>query len=298
MASQMTGASEDMSLRPRFAALLDRRPAVDRRERLGPNHPVEQRTVDLLRADPATRAEVAAASRAIQNVAMVPATHGRHDLDLDTATRLYTERLTDPAIDWRYNTIVLFYDGATPVGLVHGRVRALRVEGVEVMLLYMTTFTHPDHRGQGLLGRGMRHITLEYVRQHPLALRRPHYYTALCLSPTTYRFAHRGGPALHPSRDFEPPPLMRAIYETLYDDTDPDGLIAEPRAALIDPEQRAWIERTDDPDVRWFVERNPRYREGFGLPLLVRIALRDFARASVPAARAQVARLLGKRRRR
>lgn len=286
--------------RARLSTLLTRRSVGDRRERLAPDDPIEQRTVDLLHADPATQAEVAAASRAIQSAAMVPATHGRHaDLDLDTATRLYTDRLTDPAIDWRYNTIVLFYDGATPVGLVHGRVRALTVEGVEVMLFYMTTFTHPDHRGRGLLGRGMRHVTLDYVRQHPLALRRPHYYTGLCLSPTTYRFTHRGGPALHPSHDFDPPPLMRAVYARLYGDaTDPDGLIAEPRAAHVDPEQLAWIARTDDPDVRWFVERNPRYREGFGLPILVRISLRDFARASLPAARAKVERLLGRRRRR
>lgn len=298
MAPHMTPASEDMSPRLRLAALLGRG-AVDRRARLGPDDPIEQRTVDLLRADPATRAEVAAASRAIQSVAMAPATHGRHDLDLDTATRLYTDRLTDPTIDWRYNTIVLFYDGAAPVGLVHGRVRALRVEGVLVMLLYMTTFIHPDRRGRGLLGRGFRQVTLEYVRHHPLALRRPHYYTGLCLSPTTYRFTHRGASALHPGPGFEPPPLMRAIYEALYaDDLDADGLIAEPRAALVDPEQLAWIARTDDPDVRWFVERNPRYREGFGLPILVRLSLRDFARASLPAARAQVARLLGGRRRR
>jgi hypothetical protein len=39
---------------------------------------------------------------------------------------------------------------------------------------------------------------------------------------------------------------------------------------------RAWVDRSDDPRIRYYLARCPRYDEGYGLPIAIELGARDF----------------------
>lgn len=262
------------------------RPSVDHTWTVRtPKGPVQARAVDLLRCDAETHAEARAALVAIQRATMERATHGRTpDIDFETATTIYTDRALDPTVDWHFNTLITFHADGALVGVSQGRAHFAVLDSGPVEVLVATAFAIRAWQGAGLPKAGVFAICARYAPAH-LLTRRPRYYAAVSMNPVTYRQICRGATAVYPSDAFDAPAQMRALYATLFDDlTDEDGLVVEPRRSRLEPRTIEWLARTDDPMVREYVRRNPHYAEGYGLPVLVRLRVSDFMRATAQTA--------------
>lgn len=255
--------------------------------------PLTLEMIDLLTVDASTFGQLRTELLEVQNDAMV----GAHEGDLAAESEAYTEALFDPSVDWSYCTVALSRHEGQAVAFVLGRVRPYTHQGRDIDLFYMTTFTRHAWTGRDLTTTGFRRVALDFGIRRALFARRPGIYVGLCMSPFTYGFTHRRTRGLMPSPDYEPSPWMRSLYQDLFGHRlNADGLVVEPRAGRLDDRQRARLARTASPAVRWFLQRNPHFDQGYGLPLLVPCTGWNFARSVGLTAALQAKRALGRRR--
>jgi hypothetical protein len=127
-------------------------------------------------------------------------------------------------------------------------------------------------------------------------LRAPHrrlYWMLISKGYTTYRMLASNFPLGFPRHDAATPPALRRVLDAYYQarygsefDTG-SGVIAfaEPHGALRAGVAESRNRTLDDPDVRYFVAHNPRWREGQELACIAQIRLRDFGRFALRAFR-------------
>lgn len=146
-------------------------------------------------------------------------------------------------------------------------------EGRRVRVLYTgAVVIDAEARGRGLLQRA----GLASVWRHGLWTTRSVYWFCECDNFRAYR-SSMGYARAWPRRDVETPPVERRLYEALcrrlFGETwSPEtgtcapieGRVLKRAVAQATPEVLA-----ADPDVAYFVERNPGYLRGEALPILV-----------------------------
>ena len=123
-------------------------------------------------------------------------------------------------------------------------------------------------------------------------LRRPHrplYWMLISKGYKTYLMMRRNYPRSFPSPAGAAPPAVRAALEGFY--TKKFGATYDPATDISDVGDEGNTASGDaavppdellsDPDVAFFVRKNPRYREGKELACLAEIRLRDYLAIAV-----------------
>lgn len=202
--------------------------------------------------------------------------------------RGYVDWMTDPQIFDRYQRVALFRREGRAVGYFHGFVRRVDVGGREVEVLRSSAATLPGERANGLVGKGYRLVAMHFARRH-LVARGPRYYAAVCLSPITYGMIGRRSRCLFPRPGATADPELERIHRAIHGEA---ALIPRPVSSFETPEMLSRIKASDDPFVRFYLEANPRFDEGFGLPITVRVNAGDTLYALAAAATLGLARRL------
>jgi CRP-like cAMP-binding protein len=146
------------------------------------------------------------------------------------------------------------------------------VRGRSAMILRAESGMLREHRGGASMlrfgfGEGMR-----YVAQNPGT---PTYYLGCLVHPTSYHSFCKYLRPVWPSYQSPPDAALRALMSELGDSfglprVGEDPLVRHVGWRTRDTEaERAFWQRCDKPDVRFYVEHNPGYGEGHGLLMLV-----------------------------
>jgi hypothetical protein len=233
---------------------------------------VEIETIDVLRIDEATLGRVR--RELIQVMAAAYATKTWPGGAV-VGPEEYVDRALDRAVFDRYNGVVLAHDAGGPVGFISSYVQRKEVLGREVEVIRGGAHVVPAAQSSGLMRLGFIILALRYVRAR-LWIGVPRYYLGLCLNPIVYRFVHRRSWRLYPSPTCTDDPVMAALCDASFPRERRVGdAIAEPRAPRLDPRMQASIDRSDDPLIRYYLSRCPRFAEGFGLPIAAELGLRS-----------------------
>lgn len=204
----------------------------------------------------------------------------------------YAGRITDPERNTLHCAAFLMMDGATVAAAVIVAVRPATLEGQAIGLASSFGGVRPAYRGHRLLNAGANRMFVDFFKRDRRDYR-PLYFLGYVMSPMTFAYILRRVPYAYPSPALPVDPHMERLLQAAVPRRDAAGLIREPVASTRSPTVDAWIEANRDaPDVRWFLKRNPRYAEGYGIPLLVRLHRRDIARAAGRVIRAEGARAL------
>lgn len=132
----------------------------------------------------------------------------------------------------------------------------------------------PGYRGRGRTFGFFTRELLAYRFRHPI---RPVYVVSFLIHPSSYIALVRFYGTVYPRRG-QPVPddalrLMSAFADDIgYPPADP----ADPLVRVTDDatrEAKPFWERTDDPDIAYFRERNPGYRSGHALLVMVPLPL-------------------------
>lgn len=178
--------------------------------------------------------------------------------------------------------VAIYWDNDALVGLVTLDLRHERFCGREVVGIYTgNTWLHPRWRGRNLIQRMGLLSYAESVIRWPRAHK---YWFFGSNNFKSYLVLARNLRQFYPSRHGPTPQfetdyvrhLARAIYHT---DVDPERLVYEPTSARSFSEQETRIpdRLRDDPDVQFFVDRNPNYPRGAKLMCLAPLTLTNWA---------------------
>ncbi|MCH9683038.1 MAG: hypothetical protein K0V04_16500 [Deltaproteobacteria bacterium] len=253
--------------------------------------------IDVLRADPELHLRVRAQMLEIQSSTFATARHAGAD-EASGAARLasYVEDALDTTTHGWFNTAVMFFDGDRPVGCVHAFVGLVNVAGRRVEIIHTSSNVLPQFQCLGLTVVGFTRAALLYARRHLFAPH-PRFNLQLNMSPVTYYFTHRRARCVYPSHRNNAPESMRALYRELCPAT-PHGTAVEERVgSRLEGRTREWITTSTDPAIRFYLRHNPRFEEGFGLPVLVRLETADFVHALWTSARLALTKLRSSRSR-
>lgn len=232
---------------------------------------LELATIDVLRLDDAGRAALRSDLIAVMESATEAAEAREH-----FSPRAYLDRALDPRVHDRFNAVLLARDGGRPVGFMAAQARRERVLGREVEVLSAVAQVDPAYQGRGVLGLGFIGLALRYARTR-LVVRCPRYFVGVCLNPAVYYFIRRRAPRMFPGPLRPEDPVMAALCERRFPAAERDeGVVHGLRAPILDARVRAWIDRTADPLVAFYLARNPRYAEGRGLPFAIPLGVADF----------------------
>jgi hypothetical protein len=188
----------------------------------------------------------------------------------------YVDRALDRRTFDRLNNVVIVHDREGPVGFTASYVQRKQVLGREVEVIRVGAHIVPAAQSSGLTRISFIVLALRYARSRLwIAVHR--YYLGLCLNPVSYRFMRRRARRLYPSPTCPDDPIMAALCDASFPSERREGdAIAEPRAPQIEARLRASIERSDDPLIRYFVARCPKFAEGYGLPVAAELGAGDF----------------------
>lgn len=178
--------------------------------------------------------------------------------------------------------VAIYWDGEDLVGLVTLDLRHETFQGRQVVGIYTgNTWLHPRWRGRNLIQRMGVLSYAESIVRWPRANK---YWFFGSNNFKSYLVMARNLRDFYPSRH-EPTPqfetdyichLARVIYHA---DVDPDWLVYQPPAArsFSEDETRIPDRLTNDPDVRFFIDRNPNYPRGAKLMCLAPLTLTNWA---------------------
>lgn len=132
--------------------------------------------------------------------------------------------------------------------------------------------------------------------------RTPLWYVSMTSTPAVYALFARTARRFYPRRDVETPPEVEALVLASAAARGLEAVAGDPWLvqSFVRPRDPDRVRRarslTGDPDVSFFVERNPGYADGEGTALLVAIPLQpaDIAFGLARAAREQAAALFGR----
>lgn len=193
----------------------------------------------------------------------------------------------------RFNRVVLYRDDGQLVGCVCAYAEVRQLAATKIELIRVSATAIPKYRGAGFVTHGYQRLALDYAKRN-LFTRYPRFYTGLCMTPVTYYFASRRSRYILPSPAPSSDPSMEAIYAELYDGQD---VIREEVGALEDPSTHAWLRSSSNAFIRYFLSRNPRFDEGYGMYVLVRVKVRDLVYALGTSALISLRRLARRSRR-
>jgi hypothetical protein len=179
-----------------------------------------------------------------------------------------------------------FWRGDRLVGFSTIMRRRIPELGGAIFLFSGDTVMAPD-------ARGGRHLQVAFGRYVLMAkLRRPHrplYWMLISKGYKTYLMMRRNYPYSFPSPAGEPPPAVRAALQGFY--ARKFGAAYDPASDIIDVGDEGNAASGDaavppddlltDPDVAYFLHKNPRYKEGKELACLAEIRLRDYLAIAV-----------------
>jgi len=196
--------------------------------------------------------------------------------------REYVELATDADRFDIYCRVLLVSDGDRVVGGSTAFVERRDVGDASVIVIRNGANVLPEYRNRGLTGQLFGRLAARYAWRVPLT-RRPHYYLGHVMSPVIYHFicgrARFVWPAAEPRM-----PQMRALYRDLVGDQE---VVEETVGSSTDAKTDAWLDRTDSAYVRFFLEKNPEFREGYAMPVLAKLEPYDFVRALGQTLKAQ-----------
>jgi hypothetical protein len=244
--------------------------------RLGGGRRLDVDVVDLLRVDEGTRGLV---RRQLVEILEENFRCARHAEGGEAGARgwitAYVEECTDPGVYGLYNVAVVFRDAGKPIGVLHGSSRLREFEGERIELVRGSINVLTAYRGHKLVNSGLYRLVRAYVRDR-LIVWHPRYYQGAMVSPAAYRVVHRRALSVYPSPTRVTSARLRRLYEFLYPGTAAQGgLTVEQIGTRVDARTAAWLRESRDPIIRYYLERNPRFEEGFGLPVLMRLGLID-----------------------
>ena len=276
---------------------LGGRPPIETLTRDGVGVRVEE--VDLLRATPDRLRALRAQMMHVQRASYREAVHGAiADVDLDARLQAHVDDSSDTDKYRPFNTAIVFGEPDAPVGMGHGHGHLVDIGGQRVEVVRASVNVLPVARGLRLTNVAFARLMRSYARDHLWATA-PRFYAGFCMSPVMYAFIHHRVRQIMPGPGGRPSALTQAVYDTLFGDrVDANGVLAEHAGSRDSDRTRAWIDaHRDDPAVDFYLRRNPRYTEGFTLPIVVPLGLRDFAYCAANGARLEVTRRLPTARR-
>ncbi len=189
----------------------------------------------------------------------------------------------------------LFHSGAdasriraylTPDGRMVGYAAAHRygrdVSGRRIVVFRAEAGLLPQYRAHGRTFWFFTRELLKYRLLHPAE---PIFYLGMLVHPSSYVVFARYFRDVYPHREHAVPGPAQRMMQDLADSFGvPPVDAADPLLRLVGWRTRRakpYWEQTDDPDVAYFRERNPGYRHGHGLVVLVPITLRNLVHAVV-----------------
>jgi hypothetical protein len=156
----------------------------------------------------------------------------------------------------------------------------------------------PEYRAHGATFLFCVLELLRYRLRHPLA---PVFYLGALVHPSSYLVFVRHFAGVHPRRDCEIPHSTYRLMVAMADGfgvppVDPSDPLVR-RDGWVTRQAKPFWETTADPDVVFFRNRNPGYRQGHGLVVLVPMSLSNLLRALCSHAWASLRQRLSRRRR-
>ncbi|WP_146157605.1 hypothetical protein [Enhygromyxa salina] len=239
---------------------------------------LELEVVDVLRADEATLERLRAELTTIMLAAYATAPQA---IRAGTASgpAEYLDHVLDHRVFGVFNTVVLVHAADGPIAFARGHVCRQPVLGQELEIIRAGAHVTAEHQAQSLSSLAFTVAALRYARTH-LSIDVPRYYVGLCANPVSYGFIHRRAARMHPSPERSGDAVMRALCEEgLAGEQRCGHLIAKPLATRLDDRLRAYVATTDDPLIRFFLEQNPDFEEGYALPIVVQLRPLDFTYA-------------------
>ncbi len=247
--------------------------------------------VDVLLADRGTKERLRAQMLEIQLCTFAPARHeGSEGIDASARLDEFVAGALDTRTHGLYNTAIMFYHHGRPVGCAHAFVGFVELGGRQVEIIHTSSNVRPEFQCLGLAGIGFTRTALGYARRHLFA-RHPRFNFQLSMSPVTYYFTHRRARCVYPSYRDNAPPSMKALYRELCPTATQRGAtVREQVGSRLEGATRDWITASKDPAIVFYLRENPRFEEGFGLPVLVRLEIADFVHALYTSAKLSAAK--------
>jgi len=224
-------------------------------------------TTDLLRATLDQAAEVLADVCAMQTT-VFSASSGIAPGQMKAMVSDYVRASLDPSRYDRYNRATVVRDDQGLLACAQCFVSRVDAKGRTCEIVRGNFHVAERGRSEGLVSLVFGATVLPYALRHPLATM-PRYYFGSVMSPVSYHITARRSRVLFPGP--EPvPEAMLDVYEALTGERHGRPR-TQPVRSGVDPRTERWLERTDSQHVAFYLDRNPRFREGFGLPVLVRL---------------------------
>ncbi|MDD9968991.1 MAG: hypothetical protein OXR73_22305 [Myxococcales bacterium] len=233
-------------------------------------------TVDVHQVDAARRNALRDQLLEIQLRGFRAPGHPSH-MDRDTQARVedYIDGCLNTDRHDAFNTVAVIFSGARAVCDFHAYMGRRRIAGKAVRIVGGNVTTVPSFRGRGLTRYAVNAVFARFILRHLLS-RHATYVAPICMSPVSYSLLHRIWPRAYPSPTVEPSTEVLRIYDEVFPGVRAQGgLLRERAASRVDDSTRAFIEASDDPFIRFFMERNPRFEEGFVLPMVLPFGVRD-----------------------
>lgn len=258
----------------------------------GVSVPLEE--VDLLRASPERLERLRTQMLHVQRGSYCEAVHDAIDgVDLEGRLQGHVGDSTDTLKYDLYNTATVFGEPDAPVGIGHAHAHLIDVGGQPVEVIRASVNILPVARGLRLTNVAFARLMRSYGRDHAVAAH-PRFYAGFCMSPIMYAFIHHRVRLIVPGIGERPDSLTQAVYDSLFGErVDANGVLPEHAGSRDSDRTRAWIDaHRADPAVDFYLRRNSRYADGFTLPIVVPLGLRDFVHCAANGARLELARRL------
>lgn len=157
-------------------------------------------------------------------------------------------------------------------------------EANAVALFSGDTIVDKDHWGSTALAIAWGKLAVKIIEENP---GRHVYWFLICKGFRTYRFLSVFFKEFYPCWNQPPSPELKRVMDVLAAEKfshhyDPQRgiLLADQNAYRIKMEVDMLSENRNDPHVRFFLERNPRYKEGDELCCLTPLTLDNFSAAA------------------
>ena len=184
--------------------------------------------------------------------------------------------------------LLIYYDpSGEPVGFSSNIIESHEHQGREIGVMDNGTFMLPGLRGGGV--RAIGHSLLYFFRFKLRNPRAPVYFVGQASTPVMYRLVLRLFDGVHPRPGVPEPPALTELVRTVLRgrgyrlrDDDPWRVSMDAKVTLRDEQRmRAFVERSDSPAVRFYLERAPGAFEGEWLTVHIPLDLPNLLRASL-----------------
>lgn len=157
--------------------------------------------------------------------------------------------------------------------------KRIEADGRTIAILDSGMYFKRGSRGIGLRATWDAFVdVIGFKLRHPMM---PLYFVGAATTPAMYRLVCHFYPRIHPNRHDPPPDAVSALVAEamkhkgyLLVDDDPWRVHIGAPVRLTDEDRiKRFVEHTDDPDVDFFLRRNPHYLEGNWLSIYAPITI-------------------------